>query len=236
MSMSDGEDLYQLQKVDLALLKHRKRLKAIATALQDDERVLHAQQQVAQAEAALKPLQQQARELEAQVQATNSKRKASEQRLYSGNVKNPKELQDLQNEIDALGRRKDGFENQMLEVMVETEDAEGELAARRDELQQVTQTWEGEHTDLLSEQETINRQVAKLSDEREALADKLPPDLLKRYEALRPKKGNQPVALLQDGTCSACGIAPNAERAKLIRQSDELLNCQSCQRILVYDS
>ena len=236
MSMSDGEALYELQQVDRALLKHHKRLKAITSALDDNEAVQTAQQRVEAAEDKLKPLQKQAKDLELQSQTTTQKRKSSEQRLYSGSVKNPKELQDLQNEIDALGRRNDELDNQMLEVMVATEDAEGELTARQEELKQVTQQWQAEHSDLLDEQASINQEISKLDEQREDLIGRIADELLKRYEALRPRKGNQPVALLQEGSCSACGIQQNAERVKQIRQSDELLNCQNCQRILVYTS
>ncbi|MEZ4515948.1 MAG: hypothetical protein R3C44_03590 [Chloroflexota bacterium] len=45
-------------------------------------------------------------------------RRQSEQRLYSGDVKNPKELTDLQHEIESLGRRRDTLETDVLEALM----------------------------------------------------------------------------------------------------------------------
>lgn len=233
-TMSAGEALIQLQQIDLAILQHRKRLQEIDKALQDSEVIHAAQARVMAVEAALAPHQKQVRQIEQDIQTAAAKRKATETRLYSGNVKNPKELQDMEHEIEALTRRNADLEDQMLEAMLEVEAAQATLEAAQAELARITREFEQAHTDLLSEQSDHNAQVAQLTSKREQVLPRIPADLLTRYKDLRPKKGYQPVAKLEDDTCSACGIQLTSQRAQTVKQGDTLHNCQNCGRILVY--
>ena len=61
----------------------------------------------------------------------------SEASLYSGNVTNPKELQDLQNEAAALKRYLVTLEDRQLEAMLEVETAEQSKQAALDKLEGV---------------------------------------------------------------------------------------------------
>src|SRR5690606_19989334 len=118
------EALYHLQQIDLEILRHRKRLKEIATALGDSAVVQDAQVQLTSAQEQLKPLRTKMRNLETELQTNTQKAKSTEDRLYSGSVKNPKELQDMQLEIDSLKKRNAELEELLLEQMVLVDEAE----------------------------------------------------------------------------------------------------------------
>ena len=122
--MNQGKALYELQQIDLTLIQHNKRLQAIAAQLADNAAVQTAQAAIDDAEAALKPLRTKLRDIELQVQSTRTKRETTEKRLYSGSVTNPKELNDMQNEIASLKKWLSELEDRTLEAMVEVEDAE----------------------------------------------------------------------------------------------------------------
>jgi hypothetical protein len=77
-----------------------------------------------EAAAELQTWQTQQRGLNLELAGVNDKARRSEQRLYSGNVKNPKELTDLQNEIEALGRRRAALEDEIIEAMIMVEDVQ----------------------------------------------------------------------------------------------------------------
>lgn len=230
-----GEALYRLQEIDLSLLANRKRLKAIAASLANDVAVRTAQEQVEAAEATLKPLQTKQRDLELQIQSTQNKRKTTEQRLYSGNVKNPKELQDMQQEIESLKRWHSELEDRLLEVMVEMDDAQTLLETNQAELESVLASRESENADLFAEKRELEAANEELSAQREALAGQIEAASLERYETMRPKKGNRPMARMSgENSCGACGVRLNETMAKQVRQQDDLLLCPSCQRMLVY--
>jgi predicted nucleic acid-binding Zn-ribbon protein len=54
------------------------------------------------AQKTLTPLQSRARNLELEIQSTSEKIRLTDQQLYSGKVRNPKELQEMQQEIQSL--------------------------------------------------------------------------------------------------------------------------------------
>ena len=53
------------------------------------------------------------RDMELEIAAAVEKRQTAEQRLYSGEVQNPKELQDMQMEVEALARRKSVLDDEL---------------------------------------------------------------------------------------------------------------------------
>lgn len=232
--MQQGKMLYHLQQLDLTIISHEKRITEINSALEDNAAVQNAQTKLAAADTQLKPLQTALRDLELQIDGTRTKRERTETRLYSGSVKNPKELQDMQNEIESLKRRHSELEDQMLEMMLEVEEASEIRDAAQTQLETVQAETASENAELVEERDNLRAALEKLRTQRQNDAQALPSDLLKRYEQMRPRKANQPIALLKaDETCSACGIKQLGTVAKTIRQGGELIMCKNCQRILV---
>lgn len=233
--MHQGKILYQLQERDLAAAKHAQRLQAIHAKLQDHAAVQQAQQQLEQAQAYLRPLQTRMNDTELQIQATQNKREKTEQRLYSGSVTHPKELQDMQHEIEALKQRRSALDDTMLELMLAVEEAQATLDESQQRLDDAIQTAAEENKELLKEKEDIQLTLNALQAERQAFAQELSDDILARYEQMRPQKGNQPVArLLPDNTCSVCGIQQIGPVAENVRKGEGWHTCTSCKRLLVH--
>ncbi|PJF30145.1 MAG: hypothetical protein CUN52_04775 [Phototrophicales bacterium] len=231
--LSQAEALYALQKIDITLTKNRKRLAEIATLLASNEQVKQAQHALDEAITKLNPLRAKAKDIELELQTTQNKHKTSEDRLYSGLVKNPKELQDLQHEIESLKHRIETLEEQSLEAMILVEDAtnivnEAELA-----LKQAQQQAQQQNKDLMIEQNKLEKEVETLNAQREKALQGITPENLKTYEAMRPKKANQPVAVLRNGSCQLCGIEQTGFIIENVRKGKELVLCLGCGRILV---
>lgn len=73
-------------------------------------------------------LARQQKRIDDEVELLKDKRTGFDAKLYGGTVSNPRELQDLQEEIDALGRRIDQLEDGELEIMEQVEPVEAQLA------------------------------------------------------------------------------------------------------------
>ena len=69
-----------------------------------------------------------AQKLEFDAQSLGSKIAAANERMYSGAVTNPKELQDLQHETQSLRKRQEALEEQQFEALMAAEAAETEQA------------------------------------------------------------------------------------------------------------
>lgn len=224
--------LYNLQQIDLQLMRHRKRLQAITADLEDNEAVVAAQAQVDSATQALVAPRTKMRDLELEIQSTTQKIKSSDDKLYSGVVKNPKESQDLQNLLASLKRRKEALEDRLLEAMIAVEEAETHLADCESQLQSVTGEWQQQHSDLIDEQATLQADIESLTEERERAQAEISAENLKLYDTMKGRKANQPVAALQDRTCSACGIEQTSATAQAVRHGQKLVECEGCGRIL----
>jgi predicted nucleic acid-binding Zn-ribbon protein len=232
--MNQGKALYELQEIDLKLLHHAKRLQTIADQLADNETVQAAQKDVSEAEANLQPLQTKMRDIEMQIQSTHNKRDTTEKRLYGGFVTNPKELQDMQQEIESLKRWETELEDRLLEVMLDVEEAEDILNNARQALESVLQTTASENQDLLAEKQTLESEVQDLQTQHAAATEQVEAQNLQFYQEMRPQKGNQPIATLTaDDACSACGIRQMGVSTKEIRRGTELMRCKNCKRIRV---
>jgi len=231
--MSQAKILYQLQEIDLQIIRNTKRLDEIALALADNKVIQQAQQQVDIAESALKPLRTQNKNLELEIQSTIAKSKGTENRLYSGNVKNPKELQEMQQEIDSLKKRNDELEEQLLDIMMQIEEAEGNLSEKQASFQSITSNWENEHADLLAEKATLDGEVEMLEGKREVFITDVPSSDIKIYDDMRKKKSNKPVSIMQGRSCTICGIEQTLAVESEVNKSQSLVNCVNCGRILV---
>jgi len=79
---------------------------------------------------------------------------------------------------------------------------------------------------------------AELDEEltpRQPLAEGLPPELLRRYEALRTKLGGTGAARLVGNSCSGCHLTLPAMEVDRIKKAppDAVITCDNCGRILV---
>lgn len=232
--MAQGKALYELQEIDLKLIQSQKRLREIEAKLADNAAVKAAQLAVTKAENTLNPLQVNLRDLELQLQTTRNKRQTTEDRLYSGSVSNPKELQDMQQEIVSLNKRDNDLEDKMLELMMSIEEASDTLDSATINLNQVIEANTAENADLVHERQQLQQAVTILRDVRTEKVDTINDSAIATYEAMRPRTGNRPMSqLTSDNSCSICGVQQNMMATKEIKRGDTLTKCNNCNRILV---
>lgn len=229
--MSQAQVLYDLQQLDDQIRAGKQRLGEVLRAQKETEALTAARAQATTAAKKLQQWQTRHTDLRLELGSVNEKAKRSEQRLYSGNVKNPKELNDLQREIEALGRRRRAIEDEMLEAMIMVEESELEKTAADEKLAAVEADWQTDQANLKQEQNELALRLNQLLGRREQQARKADPQLLKSYTALAQKKNGTAVAGLRDNTCLGCRLTLPAHRVKDAREG-KLIYCDNCGRIL----
>ncbi len=224
--------LFQLQKVDLELMQHRARLKEIEALLNGDETIAQATQQLSAAQSALKPWQTRSRDLDLEIKSVVQKSKSTEDDLYSGRIRNPKALQELQEEIAALKRQQTGLEDSLLEAMVAVEEHQAETDAAQAALANARAALASQQTDLVEERQRLQAENVTLDQQRKQKAAAVEPGSLAAYEKLRQRFRGQPVALLLPDGCSICGVEQTSMNVQAVRSDRTLAYCESCGRIL----
>lgn len=230
--MSTATQLYRLQVLDLAIAQKRKRVQEIDALLSNDERVSTAQRALTDAENALKPWHTRARDLDLEIKSIAEKIKQTDDTLYSGKVKNPKEMTEMQDEIASLQRHQSQLEDQMLDAMVKTDEGQSEVAAAQQALAETKTAQASQNADLVAEKSQLERELTGLENQRAQAAAGIDAASLKAYDALRPRKAGRAVALLKGNSCSACAIQQTSTIVQQVQQAKTIVYCASCGRIL----
>lgn len=230
--MTQGADLYHLQQIDSEKDAKENRLAEIEATLGESEALRQARRNVKQTEQRARKLALKQRDLELEIESLSKKMSRSEDRLYSGKVTNPGELEDLQNEIASLKRRRRRLEDDLLEAMIEREEAEDAHEAAVAHLEETEASWERQQADLRAEREALQKRLTELAAEREDVLPSIDPGDLKTYQMLRKSKGGQAVARVRDGTCQGCGVTISSSLDWKLRDG-EIVRCDTCGRMLV---
>jgi predicted nucleic acid-binding Zn-ribbon protein len=133
---------------------------------------------------------------------------------------------------------------ELRKLVRDREDEIGKLATESDSSRQQLEATEAEHsklvTDLGAREGDISSKLGEVETkarekkaERDAATKTLPPQLYRRYDMIRLKRGNS-LAQTTDGTCNACHMALPPQLFHRLRREPILEQCPSCNRIIYF--
>lgn len=128
-------------------------------------------------------------------------------------------VRDREDEIAKLTADADAARQQIEATEADHRKLAGELAAR-----------EGDISSKLGSAESRGRDKGI---ERESAIKALPPQLYRRYETIRSKRGNA-LAQTTNGTCKACNMALPPQLFHRLRREPTLEQCPSCNRLIYF--
>ena len=233
--MSSVRLLNELQAVDQELDRRHQRLVEIGVRLGDDTALAGLRGQSTDLSASIERTGADQGELESATASFSDRIGQAEAKLYGGTVKSPRELSDLQADVEYLKRRRSEQEESLLTVLEEVEGLQSNLRAVDSQLQEEEQTWEAERSAMAQEQQTLNGEVKRLSATRAGMAQQVPAADLSLYEQVRRAHGGHAVAQVQQGRCEACRIALATRQLQAVRTSSVPVRCASCGLILLAD-
>jgi predicted nucleic acid-binding Zn-ribbon protein len=230
--MSEALNLYRLQKLDTEIERINARLEEIEKKLSDDSRVIRAKKNLEETKENAKQIRIKLNQIEDRVEAQRIKRKTTQAALFGGKIKNPKELQDLQMEAEALKRYISQLEDEQLEAMIAYESAENAEKQASKDLTQIKGTIAEENAALLGEKNKLEADLERFIREKEAVLQSISSKSLSLYQKLRKTKNGVAVAAISEGGCSICGQSLTPADLQSIRASNKLVFCPNCGRIL----
>ena len=228
--MNEARDLYRLQEIELEIARTGQSLERAGRELGESDALKKGRLELESAREELGALEKKQRSLEWQIADLEAKLSSHEKDLYSGRVKNPKELLGLEREVGELRKKKDALETEILEIMDDVESrASGarELEERYLELERV---WTKEQDALKSEIEALRGRLEDLEQKRVRAVSALGPGVLGLYEETKRRCG-MAVARVEQGTCLGCHLSLTLADLKKAR-SGEFTRCSHCGRIL----
>lgn len=172
---------------------------------------------------------------ESDVEQVVARSRRDQERLDSGAVSAPKELESLQHEIGTLAKRQSELEDVELEIMQALENAQqavAELLASEIETTEKLAAVSQARDELFAD---IDFEINSLTAQRIEIASQLPSDLIALYDKIRADQGGIGAALIHRGACQGCHITIDAQEIDQIRKmaADAIARCDQCRRILV---
>ncbi len=236
--MTELHDLLEVQDLDTRLdqLRHRHDAlpeRAAVTAAAAD--VARAEEQLAQLQKERDAVASTQKDLEAEVSTIEAKRAHASGQLYGGSITAHKDLEALQHEIGTLEAMQAAVEDRILEQMELAEPLDGQIAALEPSIAAARATLETAEAALAASAGDLVGQISEADAERAMLADKVSPDLLKLYGALRGRLGGVGAARLDGARCLGCHLEIPAGELTEVRRApeDAVVHCPECGRILI---
>ncbi|MBB6032399.1 zinc ribbon domain-containing protein [Phytomonospora endophytica] len=232
----DQRRLLDLQLSDTTLnqLDHRRRnLPEHAEIERFDTTARTAQDEHAQAEAAVGDIDRDIARQEREIEQVRQRAARDQARLDAG-TGSAKDLSNLQHELGSLSRRQSELEDVELELMERRETAQAAvdaLTARLDEVNTGREAATARRDKSLGE---IAGEEALAKSARQQQAGELPDALLALYEKIRTQS---PIAAapIRGRRCGACRIELSAGEVDRVKTAprDEVLRCEECRSIMV---
>lgn len=229
--MSQVSQLYRLQQIDSEIQQKKGRLGEVVRLQRETGELLSARERAAAADQTLQKWQARQSDLNLELMSLNSEAERTNQRLYSGNVRNPKELEDLEHKLQELGRRKAALEDELLEAMIMIEDAQEEKDKADASLAEIDLRWQADQKSLQQEQNELALRLADLTEARKKQVNLIEQRLLVQYQRLVSHKGGVAVAGLVDNRCTGCHLTVSANKVSRAERG-EIVTCGGCGRIL----
>jgi len=222
--------LYQIQCLELEIESAEQSSARAQARLNENEELRQAKAKIAESQSELDALLQQQKENDWAISDITAKMTVTNESLYSGRVRNPKELASLQQELDSLKHQRDPLEEKAMVFMEKIEDAQSHLQKLDAELKAVESRLREEHKTLHAQIDELKAKLVQLHEQHSQAIAVIPPDEARFYADLKKRRGIA-VARVEKGTCERCRISLSSAELQRAR-SGKFAQCSNCTRIL----
>ena len=236
--MSDGigikneiKKLIQLQEMDSHLFDLKSQLETFPERLNEMDESLEAKKGgMEEAEEDLKRLKVLKGEKETDMQAKEEKIKKHDGELYQ--IKNNKEYQALQQEIDSIKADVSLVEEEIIKLFDEIEAAQGRFEEEKKKFEEEREAVEEEKNVIKEEEKKFSSELSELKAKRDEFASSVSSEALGQYERILEKRGKTALAKVEGNFCSECNMQLRPQIINEAKLQKALVFCENCTRIL----
>jgi hypothetical protein len=229
--LPDIERAIRLQSLDDRIAVLTKEIAALPKHIAEIEKKLESHNRRLEADrAALVANQKQRKTLESDIQMQDqkiSKLKAQMMEARTNDV-----YRAFQHEIDFCQKEIRRFEDQILELMTESEPLEKNVKAAEASLAQEKKQVEAEKAQARERTAADQKEIAALNEERTGIVKQMDPKIASEYERIRRGRAGVAIAEAVNGRCSKCNMTLRPQFLQELKRGDSIMLCESCKRIL----
>jgi len=231
--LPDITSAVRLQELDGRLTDLAKEIASLPKHITEIEKKLESHQRKLDADrGALAANQKERKKLEGDIQVQDQKiSKLKDQMLQA---KTNDQYKAFQHEIGFCETEIRRAEDRILDLMGESESLEKNVKSAEVALKAERAQVEGEKQEARERTEADQKAVDELQTARKSIVASMNPGVYGNYERIRGRRGAA-VAEVVDGRCSVCHITVRLQYLQDIKRGEQVLFCESCQRILYYN-
>lgn len=224
----------RLQEIDHRLAELSREIAALPVHISEIEKKLVSHERKLEADrAALTANQKERKSCESDIQSQEQKiSKLKDQMLQA---KTNEQYRAFQNEIDFCQQSIRKYEDRILELMGESEPLDQNVKAAEVALKGEKAQVEAEKREARERTAVDQKASADLQSERASIMKEMTPPVYRRYEQARKARRGIGIAEVIDGRCSVCHMALRPQFFQDLRKGEQIMVCESCQRILYYN-
>ena len=232
--LPDVQNLIELQKADREILRLKEEIASLPKRVAAiEEKLAGTKAGLEKAKAAIKADETARRKYETAIQ--DLQQKISKYRDQSLDVKTNEQYKALLHEIQFAEQEIRCQEDKILELMVNAEVREKDVKAAEIELKAETAEIEKEKAEARQRTAEDEKQLAEWNAKRDAARSLVNSDLLRQYDRVAKYRGSG-ISEVRDQKCLACQVILRPQTYNEVRAETQVVVCDSCQRILYYDS
>ena len=230
---SDLQKLITLQHLDSAAADANKRLAEEPDRLKAlDARLDGARQAVATAKERLATNQAARREIEKDVAVHQGR--LSKFREQAMAVKTNQEYHAIQHEIAFAQAEIKKREDQILELMLAADDLNAAVKKADAALIAEQKAVDADRQKLTQELSALKAELQQTATERQGVVSGLTPQVLSTFELIAKRRSGIAIAEARDGMCTECHVRLRPQVFNTVRRNEEIVQCDSCNRILYF--
>ncbi|HEY2900380.1 MAG TPA: C4-type zinc ribbon domain-containing protein [Polyangia bacterium] len=149
-------------------------------------------------------------------------------------AKNSKEYMAAQREIEQRRESLTGREAEIGKLVEAIDSKKKLLSDKATDVQALRDSIEKDAEAARGRIAELEGKIAELRKEREALATGVKPDVMKRYSAIRMRRGLAVVSV-RNGTCQGCNMNIPPQLYNTLQKGLSIETCPSCHRIIYWE-
>jgi len=224
----------RLQEIDNRLVELQREIAALPVHISTIEKKLVARERKLEADrAALAGNQKERKQSEGEIQLVEQK--ISKLKGQMVEAKTNDQYRAFQSEIDFCQTEIRKYEDRILDLMTESDPLDRNVKSAEGALRTEKQQVEAEKTRARERTAADQKSAADLKQERATIVAQMAPSAVQRYERARKARKGIALAEVVDGRCTVCNIALRLQYFQDLKHGDQILSCESCQRLLYYN-
>ena len=232
--LPDLKLVIRLQEIDKRLLEYAREIAALPKHVAEIEKKLVSHERKLEADrAALLANQKERKKCDGDIQV--QEQKISKLKDQMQGAKTNDQFRAFQHEIDFCAKEIRKSEDRILELMGESESLDKNVKAAEAALKTEKALVDGEKQQARERTAVDQKALQELEAERGSIVAAIKPPTYLRYERARKARKGIAVAEVVGGRCSVCNITLRLQFFQDLKKSEEIMVCESCQRILYYN-